>query len=192
MVSHVCGKTRDCTQWLVEIACRSLTIDNSTLRYWSADTCTTLYTLQRLICLARSETGIQFITLNLAMPTCDLEGRSRTNLFYFVRFIFFAGKVSEVFMLHFTHSGVTEMAICTINSKCQNMSWAVCSSGSLDGTWIVSASTKTRRLPNVGLMLGQCRRRWANVIPILGQRYIPLLHGSVVTWEWFIIRWLQV
>ena len=40
-----------------------LTMENSILRYLDSDPCTTLYTLQRLICLARSETGIQFSTL---------------------------------------------------------------------------------------------------------------------------------
>ena len=77
-----CGKARDCTLCLVEMECRSLTLENSILRYLGADPCTTLYTLQRVICLARSETKIQFSSLNSAIPTCDLEGWSRTK-FYF-------------------------------------------------------------------------------------------------------------
>ena len=53
----LCDNTRDCTLCLVEMECRPLTMENSILRYLGADSCTTLYTLQRLICLARSETG---------------------------------------------------------------------------------------------------------------------------------------
>ena len=32
----------------------------------------------------------------------------------------------------------------------------------------------TRRWRNVGLMLGKCRRRWANINPISGQRLVLL------------------
>ena len=53
-----CGKTRDSTLYLAEIEYRSLTMENSILGYLGADPCTTLYTLQWLICLARSVTGI--------------------------------------------------------------------------------------------------------------------------------------
>ena len=85
-----CGNTRDCTFCLVEIECRSLTLENSILRYLGADPRTTLYTLQRLICLARSETGIQFSSLISAIPTCDLEGKS--DCFILQNFF---GKISE-------------------------------------------------------------------------------------------------
>ena len=64
---------------LVEMEC-PLTLENSILRYLGADPCTTLYTLQKLIWHAPRSTGIQFSSLNSATPTCDLEGRYRTNL----------------------------------------------------------------------------------------------------------------
>ena len=47
------------TKDTVLVSLRSLTMENYILRYSRADPCTTLYTLQKLICLTRSETGIQ-------------------------------------------------------------------------------------------------------------------------------------
>ena len=34
------------------------------------------------------------------------------------------------------------------------------------------APANTRRSPNAGLMLGQCRRRWTNIIPALVDRTV--------------------
>ena len=87
-----CGKTRDCTLCLVE-ECRSLTLDNSILGYLGCRPMYHTVYFTKVICLARTETEIQFSSLNSAIPTRNLEGQSRTNLI--ILFCKIAGKVSE-------------------------------------------------------------------------------------------------
>ena len=47
--------------------------------------------------------------------------------------------------------------------------------------------TNTRRWPNGGLMLGQRRRRWANISPTLGQRFV--FAGIIAPCKQIKIQW---